>query len=335
MRKTKTQKPKADEVAIKAIELRAFRLAQVAASLMSSRVQHFFQQGHPRDFTDETWDLEFNSALKRAEMLMRSTMERDSDIHAYQVFREGDVLTEEQIADEFKRVLWAGLKSKLPITNLMRELKVLMEKHFEDEAAHNPFSDNQEPSDALKEVASYLEALIVDSLIEKAIPDFRKIANQFMDLLSLSIPQAAFGQTYHEWMATDIENSAFMLWCFPFEESSHGAVRKYRAHEIFRFAAKMKWREKELMITLSSLDSSFIPFPQRAHSDARFEKFDRAHHDADAYWPEKSDHDPVNVPKSGELDGEAPLVAELADESLKAGKLGADGPVGGAIDACP
>jgi hypothetical protein len=303
MSKSDTKEPKADDAAIEAIELRAFRLAQLAASLMSSRVQHFYQQGHPRDLTDPTWDLEFNSALKRAEMLIRSIEERDVDIHAYQIFREGDVLTEERIADDFKRVGWAGLSSKQPVTKLMRTLRGWMEEHFAKETALNPFNNDQEISEAMRKVADCLGPLIDDSLIKDAIPDFRKMAEKFMNGLSESIPLVASSHTHHEWTAAEAENEAFKCWCFPFEESVHGTVRKYRPHEIFRFAAKMKWIG---VVPLSSLAKTFMPFPQRPHLDARFAKFDKAYTDPGAYWLEQSIEEPKSTPTSEVLDGDAP-----------------------------
>ena len=320
MRKSKTKEPKADDAAIKAIELRAFRLAQVAASLMSSRVQHFFQQGHPRDLTDPAWDLEFNSALKRAEMLMSSTIERDSDIHAYQVFREGDVLTEEQIAAEFKLIEWDGLKSKQPITNLLSDLHAKMREHFELEEMRNPFNPDAKTTELLGKVEDCLSPFINDPSIQMCMPNFGKLVDQFMMALDESIPQVAFGQTHHEWTAAAAENGAFLEWCFPFKRSGHGEVRKYRPHEIFRFAAKMKWREEGLVVTLSSLERSFNPFPQRAYLNARFAKFDRAHEEGIANWQRQSEDEPTDAPTSAGLDDETPRVEEPAAESMKAGK---------------
>ena len=317
---SKTTETEAAEAIEKTTELRAYRIAQVAATLMSSRVQYFLNQGHPRDFTDATWDLEFTSALKRAEMLIAGTKARDIDIHAYQVFREGDVLTEEQIADEFKRVDWSGLKSKTPVINLMRSLRGWMEEHFKQQAFLNPFNNDQESSEALRKVADCLETLIDDSLIKEAVPGFREMAGEFMNGLSESIPLVASGQTHHEYTAADDENRAFMRWCFPFERSGKRQVRKYRPHEIFRFAVKVKCRGANLVATLSSLTKTFIPFPQRAHLGARFANFDQAYTDPGAFWLALADEEPNDTPASEGLDGDASLAGEATGDALKVGE---------------
>lgn len=113
---------------------RAWKIAQLAAVL----VQTFNQKErgprglkvNPRLASKEL-DSYYAAALKRADILLSWAEGRGGDVHAYQLFEEGERLTEAQIMKIFKGVGWDGVKSKQPVMDLMDSLRGDFEEHLE------------------------------------------------------------------------------------------------------------------------------------------------------------------------------------------------------------
>ncbi len=77
-----------------------------------------------------------------------------------------------------------------------------------------------------------------------------------------------------EYFYESISNSKFLQWCFPFEISGNNEVRRYRPHEIFRFACQHEWCPRELTYHLSKLEPEFIPYPEKGLWLSKFAAFE-------------------------------------------------------------
>lgn len=77
-------------------------------------------RGEPR-IASASLDPFYAAALKRAETMLDWTEGNWGKVHAYQLFTEGEIRTEEQILNVFAGTKWTGLKSKQPVMDLMAE----------------------------------------------------------------------------------------------------------------------------------------------------------------------------------------------------------------------
>jgi hypothetical protein len=253
-----------------ASDVMAYRRAQVAATLMAQRLQHFQNGGLPRDLSDPAWDLEFEGASKRADMMIRSALKRDHDVHAYQVFKEGQVFTAEEIADELKSVGWKGLSSKIPVEKLLGSLKNQMEGHFGD-MSHEGFP-NVVP--AVRRFMGVIKWLRKDSCLLRSYPSLKDAVDSFIATALYGGAKANSVMSAGEFYFESLSNNKFLKWCFPVEISGSNEVRRYRPHEIFRFACQHEWCSRELTYHLSKLEPDFTPYPEKGILLSKFAAFD-------------------------------------------------------------
>jgi hypothetical protein len=253
-----------------ASDLMAYRCAQIAATLMAQRLQHFKNAGLPRDLSDPMWDSEFEGANKRAEMMIRSALKRDHDVHAYQVFKEGQLFTAEEVANELKSVGWRGLSSKIPVEKLFGSLKDQMEGYFG--AMRHEGIPNLVPS--VRRFMGVIKWLSKDSCLLRSYPSLRDAVDSFIETALYGGEKAKSVTSAGEYYFESVSNSKFLDWCFPVEVSGKNEVRRYRPHEIFRFACQHEWRTRELTHQLSKLEPAFIPYPEKGAWLSKFAAFE-------------------------------------------------------------
>jgi hypothetical protein len=247
-------------------------VATIAAILMSDRVREIRMLGTiPRELSDPSWDLEFDGALKRAELLIRKLTSRDFDVHLYQVFPEGQKFTEEQISDELTRVKWRDLTSKAPISTLMADLKKLFEKDLRP-IPHSEYSEAAQR--ALKTIRETLSDLWDDC--DDIRTFFPRFPNEITGLLERLVSDlGAYGTEFELFSELD-DQHRFFNWCFPFEMRGEIKIRRYRPHEIFRFAAMRGWLPEKLVLTLSDLAPGFVPYPPKNLHIRDFKSFEKS-----------------------------------------------------------
>ncbi len=247
----------------------SFRLASLAATLMSDRLRELRNHGLQVDLSDSKWNIEFEGALQRANMLLRQASERNFDLFAYQVFQEGRIMTEEEITNAFKQVAWYGLKSKQPVMDLMADLKFEMEDYSELLVKDFPLSRSAVTQNAHDFISEKMTEIKNHEDVCSAHPDIDEHITRFME----NVCSAYNRPTADEALDESLWIEKFQKWCFPFEKN--GTVRKYRPHEVFRFAAMKKWEDEKLIKTLADLSPSFYPHPPKNLHFRSFEIFER------------------------------------------------------------
>jgi len=73
----------------------------------------------------------FESAMYRAQWMLKSPKRDNRVVYAEQLFEEDEVLTENQIYDRFHAYGWPALKSRKMVTALMADVDSLYSSHFE------------------------------------------------------------------------------------------------------------------------------------------------------------------------------------------------------------
>ena len=138
---------------------RAWKIAQLAAVLASSiepreRISSGFRS-EPQ-IASVSLDPLYAGALKRAESLLDWAEGNWGPVHAYRLFEESEILTEEQILNVFKEVEWPDLKSKQPVMDLMAESRT----YFEDELGLHERIEDLGSSPAILNLLRDLDAAI-------------------------------------------------------------------------------------------------------------------------------------------------------------------------------
>lgn len=244
----------------------AYRLAKLAAQLMAHRGPTAEQlKREPLGLANSKWDKDFEGALKRAQMLMDATIRNDTDIHAYQIFPEGKDFTAEGIMLEFRRAGWPGLKSKQPVIDLMGAAKVFFEERGWSIHDQFPLVDAQNQQMAWTKIRRAFEDLRESPDVIASFPNFDEAATRFTDCLFEPQSRGLDNRPVSEALENSFWFTTFLGWCFIEQSSKEGGVttRRYRPHEIFRFAADQGWNSEKLIKTRSELASDFIPFPQQ------------------------------------------------------------------------
>ena len=244
---------------------RAWRVAQLASTLMASRVKKLREAGRLRDLSDEYLDAEFSGALLRAEWLLSQAEEHEHEVGAYQVFTEGEFLTAEKIAKQFEGAGWKGLSSKVPVTRLMDELWEWMSELRDAAYEHSPMKTNEIVARAYKRVTEFLKALREDPDVQGAYPDLDDSAQKILEAV-VEAPGKG-GTTHGERIEHQVSIAAFTDWCFCFETKDGREVRRYRPHEIFLFAAMNGWNGEssdKLVRHRTELNAKFVPRRKRS-----------------------------------------------------------------------
>lgn len=246
---------------------RAWQVAQLASKLMAHRVEKLRAAGRRADLSDEYFDEEFSGALLRAQWLLSQAEEHEYEVGAYQVFKEGEDLTEADIFKQFKRAGWNGLSSKVPVTDLMNELREWMGGLGKAASEHSPLTTNLIVARAYERVSRSLSALRKDCDVRDAFPRFDDSAQALLESLTDALEGDRTTQServeHHNWMIV------FIDWCFPFETGAKRELRRYRPHEIFLFAAIKGWDAQaggggRLVRRGTDLKDKFVPGRKRA-----------------------------------------------------------------------
>lgn len=237
-----------------------YEVGKIAAILMSDRVSVVRKAGMRTDLSDPSWDHEFAGAMKRAELILRRLTSRDYDVHVYQVFPEGEKFTEEQILNEFKRVGWKNLKSKEKTMDLMAELHVEFKSYLDEIDESFPPSSTDEIQGAIRAIRNGIDNVwATNPTVRSKFPNLSKNVASFIQQLNSD----AVLLTKNEALGEIEFHRQLFDWCFPFEKRGEQQIRRYRPHELFRFAAIRGWQSDKLILTLSDLAAGFIPFPPK------------------------------------------------------------------------
>lgn len=217
-----------------------------------------------RGFDETKWKSDFERAIKLADSYLRKVEDRDYDIHAYQLFEEGQQLSAEKTATRFAEAGWEDFKSKNTVAKFFDELETKMAEYADDVAERTPRLRNEKADRAYKKIVSTLQPLLESSTIREAFPDFRDLAS---DLLGRLVPRYE-GLTREEAMEMTFKHVSFLNHCFTTEDRGTKFVRMYRPYEIFRYAELRGWKRERLTITVSVLASDFVPHPPREPKDS-------------------------------------------------------------------
>lgn len=246
----------------KAFSDRTGQIADLAIKLM---------QLFPRDrgiegfgFENAFLKLEFDAARLKAEALLDDIENERGVVDAYQLFEEGVKYSAMEIAEVFNLANWDKLKSKGPVEKILVRLR----HQFDRQRQRNYDSIPRVSRDLAEGVLSALDNISEMEGVETCFPEFRRHVNEFIVALRKDCRELtemeAFGE--FQWL----EN--FTKWCFPIYLSRDEVVHLYRAHEIFRYAAKMRWESDRLARDLAEVE--VIPAPKTHPSHlGRFDQF--------------------------------------------------------------
>lgn len=246
----------------KAFSDRTGQIADLAIKLM---------QLFPRDrgiegfgFENAFLKLEFDAARLKAEALLDDIENERGVVDAYQLFEEGVEFSAMEIVGVFKLANWDKLKSKDPVEKILVRLR----HQFDRQRQRNYDSIPSASRELAVDILSALEKISEMEGVEICFPEFRRHVNEFIVALRKDCRELtemeAFGE--FQWL------ESFTNWCFPIDRSTDVEVHRYRAHEIFRYAAKMRWESERLTRDLAEV--KVIPAPKTHPSKlGRFDQF--------------------------------------------------------------
>lgn len=237
------------------------QVAKLAAVLVSGVLREGFST-QACDMSHSRHDELFYGALKRAQWILEKSSNPDDGRHAYQVFREGEVYSAAQIADEFKSVGWNGLT--------INSVKPLMKK-IEDNLQGLPNLPSAAPGKSISETHQAAVKIITDSFLElekdktvcAAFKGFGANSDKFIQ----GLDRRPIGKPGVSRMIDNKWHESFSEWCF----SGSPASPKYRPHEIFRFAAMQELFPEQICRSAADLSQRFTPYPPK---DLRFFTFE-------------------------------------------------------------
>ncbi len=208
---------------------------------------------------------EFEAARLRAEALLDEIECRRGSVDAYQFFEEGIEYSAKEIAEVFKGATWDGLKSKPPVENLLVRLRYEFDRKRQKVLNSIPGKSRELAEDIL----CALENVSDMEGVETCFHEFRRHMNEFIVALRNNSRRLTEMESFGEYQ----ELESFTNWCFTLDRSMEKETRHYRAHEIFRYAAKMRWESEKLIKELAEVKG--IPSPKIHPSRlGKFEKFD-------------------------------------------------------------
>lgn len=242
---------------------RTYKIADLAVKIMALVPRAPSGPGiHDRGILAKFWDADFEAARIRAEMLLDDIENQRGDVDAYQLFKEGLLLSCEEIAEVFKIARWKGLVSVVPVRKLMRRIELQMRRYGEDLFKLIP----RETEEVVRDVLCSLDEIASRDGVREVFPDFMERLNEFIASLHKLRIRPTFQEAIHElaWF------EAFSSWCIEREVSGSTQVLKYRAHELFRFAKRRGWEENSL---LKASKDVFCRYDPKIHP-SRLEIFD-------------------------------------------------------------
>lgn len=131
---------------------RAWKVARLAATLATAQIVQRSSDQQNHSFPSKNFDRFCVEVLWKAKKILDGAEGRLGEIHAYQLFEEGKIYTEEKILNVFFAAGWQGLSSKRPIINLMADIR----SKFEDELSGGEIVSN------LYSASGLLPALLKD-----------------------------------------------------------------------------------------------------------------------------------------------------------------------------
>jgi len=261
---------------------RAWKIAQLAATLAGNfdPPQRGSQDviNNP-GIAEKNLDPYFAAVLKRAETLLSWAEGKWEDIHAYQLFEEGKILTAEKIADRFKEVSWEDIHSKTTVAERMVGIRQAFDDDFK---AQGDFYDFINSGALALNVESALTAVFEESFgkpFEKLLPSIQGFVTRLVTMYQEIDPQEVFGPIHRNLYALN-EKLEFLKWCFPDPREQKKATRAdylYRPHEIFRHCATRQWFSPLLSRSRTRLSNAFVPYPPANLQNEEFLLFKQAY----------------------------------------------------------
>lgn len=207
-------------------------------------------------FDDSFWDEEFEAAKHRALMLLQDIESGLGHIDAYQLFEEGLLMSCEEVTEVFKEAGWQGLMSVVPVRKLMAR----MELHVAGYRAELESLYPSNTSALAEDVLNHLDDIASWEGVRTVFPRFLESLNNFI----ASLRNQRIRGTTTEALGEQIWLHAFSEWCIVKGIVSGKPATKYRAHEIFRFAAHKGWESDSLVkvdtVIRSPVHPKFAPW---------------------------------------------------------------------------
>lgn len=218
---------------------------------------------HNFDLLHHEWVGSFEDAIKSADLLLRQIEERDVDIHAYQVFEKGRKYTAEEISKKFGELKWPLLTSKNTVRTDLNTIEEAMKTELDNIKAQVLSGEEKAFSEAMESFSEHIEAICRQDALSETYPALRDKLNE----VRMEVRMAHAPAHHSETEPTYHRRKSFIDWCFVREkiESKPGEtrqeVRRYRAFDIFLYAARSKVLEDKLTTSWSNLAESFVPYP--------------------------------------------------------------------------
>jgi hypothetical protein len=258
---------------------RAWKIAQLAAVLAQADLKGpspVQLQLHSR-LASKGLDSHFAAALKRADMLLSWAEGKQENVHAYQLFEEGETFTKLRITDIFKNAGWSSLKAKASVTNLMESLLKKCEEDLQDRR--------------LNCTKAAEDVLLLRDTIDEAIvgafedymscsrgpmpPSIQGCCDELRSCVMEKLSNGLDGQFHRGRWVELCNEEAFFKWCFPEPTAGDRAERLYRPYEIFRRCAARGWETAKLVRARGQLNC--IPYPPENPRLESYQIFDKAH----------------------------------------------------------
>jgi hypothetical protein len=254
---------------------RAWKLAQLAVTLVSNLLKESPPHGMPVNprLSKNELDPLFAAALKRADSLLSWAEGKGGDIYAYQLFEEDFIKTELELVEIFKTWNWDGLKSKQPIMDLMRDIRLQLEEQLRTEQELYDKIVGVGVRELQEEIAGSIGKCFARH-IGQPVKDFEPRLTDIVESITASIDEKLYehfsqGNSTESFYAFHREQS-FFKWCFPDPSAGQQAERLYRPHAIFRRCATRGLFSDRLIRPRHKLNPALIPFPP---DDLRHEVF--------------------------------------------------------------
>jgi len=261
---------------------RAWKVAQLAAVLVqTSKPGERAPAGlevNPR-LTSKELDPYFAAALKRADLLLSWAEGHEGCVHAYQLFQEGDRLTEEQVKEVFREANWNRLMSKDPVMNFMKALRDRFDEQLESLRIDCSQADEDVRvlQEEVDEAISTAFANYSGGSVETMPSDIRSCRDEVMSCVREKISEGLAHQFSRDRLMSLAREEAFMAWCFPGPTAEEQATRVYRPHEIFKRCAVRRWETARLVRPRSTIAQ--IPYPPEDVRREIYPMFEAAHPD--------------------------------------------------------
>lgn len=247
------------------------RLLQTALELLRIKATREKQWDvYNFDLLNREWVGSFKDAIKSADLFLREFEEREEEIHAYQLFEPEEQYTAEEIGKKFDEYKWQGMSTKNTVTKELDEIRKALKNQIREIKEHALSGEDKEFSEAMLKFRDHIEKITGMNALTTIYP---KLKHELQEI-EANIGREYAPADFDEITPAYYDYKGFLKYCFIEEEGPK--VYRYRAREIFLFAAKKKLLRKKLIKPLKSLSAEFISCPHVRDLDSAFNEILRA-----------------------------------------------------------